>query len=100
MANVGSSLWDCRLPDISKRLETTISESENAGVRHRDLRLENLTIDHEAHPYIIDFNRAALDADEIFLDREDKTFLALLNGEHESRLSHETQEPDAESDGS
>ncbi|KAG5723644.1 hypothetical protein E4T56_gene18216 [Termitomyces sp. T112] len=72
----------------------------SAGVRHRDLRLENLTIDHEAHPYIIDFNRAALDADEIFLDREDKTFLALLNGEHESRLSHETQEPDAESDGS
>ncbi|KAG5719563.1 hypothetical protein E4T56_gene14202, partial [Termitomyces sp. T112] len=72
----------------------------SAGVRHRDLRLENLTIDHEAHPYIIDFNRAALDADEIFLDREDKTFLALLNGEHESCLSRETQEPDAESDGS
>ncbi|KAG6878278.1 hypothetical protein C0993_009636 [Termitomyces sp. T159_Od127] len=110
MENVGSSLWDCRLPDKSKRLETTISESEkagfsdvlksihNAGVRHRDLRLENLTINHEGLPYIIDFDRAALDADEDSRDREHKTFLAILDGEYESRLSRETQDS-GESDG-
>ncbi|KAG6897704.1 hypothetical protein C0992_012173 [Termitomyces sp. T32_za158] len=111
MENVGSSLWDCRLPDKSKRLETTISDSEKAGfsdvlksihiagVRHRDLRLENLTINHEGLPYIIDFDRAALDADEDSLYREQKGFLALLNGEYESCLSRETQDSEAESDG-
>ncbi|KAG6878275.1 hypothetical protein C0993_009633 [Termitomyces sp. T159_Od127] len=110
MENVGLSVWDCRLPNQSKRLQNTLSESEksgfldalksihSAGVRHRDLRVENLTISHEGHPYIIDFDRAALNASEDARVREQKNLMALLNGQYETSLSHETQEPDSDSD--
>ncbi|KAG6902031.1 hypothetical protein C0995_005364 [Termitomyces sp. Mi166 len=96
MEHVGSSLWDCRVPDKTDRLHITISESEragyldalssihDAGVRHRDLRIENLTINHEGNPYIIDFDRAALGANESSLQREYEEFTDLLDGEYET----------------
>ncbi|KAG5724599.1 hypothetical protein E4T56_gene4007 [Termitomyces sp. T112] len=106
MEHVGQSLWECRVPDKTMRLVTTISESEkeglldalksihNAGVRHRDLRLENLTINHEGNPFIIDFDRAHLQADLSSREREYEDFMALLSGLYETNLSYETQESD------
>lgn len=70
----------------------------SAGVRHRDLRLENLTINHEGHPYIIDFDRAALNASESSRIREQKNLVALLDGQYETSLSRETQESESDSD--
>ncbi|KAG6898437.1 hypothetical protein C0993_006875 [Termitomyces sp. T159_Od127] len=109
--NVGPSLWDCRVPDKTDRLYITISESEKTGflnalksihdasVRHRDLRIENLTINHEGHPYIIDFDRAALGANEDSLRREYTDFIDLLDGKYETSLSQGTPSPEATAEG-
>ncbi|KAG5351929.1 hypothetical protein C0989_004476 [Termitomyces sp. Mn162] len=109
MEYAGLTLWDCRLPVKSKRLEFIISESEksaymdalksihDAGVRHRDLRLENLTIKSNGDPCIIDFDRAEMEADERSLDREKVKLQNVLDGRHEYRISRETTEEDPNS---
>ncbi|KNZ75774.1 hypothetical protein J132_01619 [Termitomyces sp. J132] len=109
MEYAGLTLWDCRLPVKSKRLEFVISESEksaymdalksihDAGVRHRDLRLENLTIKSNGEPCIIDFDRAEMEADERSLDREKVKLQNVLDGRHEYRISRETTEEDSNS---
>ncbi|KAG6910058.1 hypothetical protein DXG01_013504 [Tephrocybe rancida] len=110
MENAGATVWECRLPDKSKRHELTISELEkaqfldalksihDAGVRHRDLRIENLTINHDGDPYIIDFDRSALDADGDSRQREYEIFKQVLEGRYESCLSKETEESEVEPD--
>ncbi|KAG6874895.1 hypothetical protein C0992_006065 [Termitomyces sp. T32_za158] len=106
LEHAGSTLWECRLPDKSKRLHFTISLSEKsayldalesiheAGVRHRDLRLENLTIKNNGAPCIIDFDRAEMEADKWSLEREKEKLQDILDGRHEYRISHETSEDD------
>ncbi|KAG6894454.1 hypothetical protein C0992_006037, partial [Termitomyces sp. T32_za158] len=106
MEHAGLTLWDCRLSDKSQRLQFVISESEKsayldalqsiheAGVRHRDLRLENLTIKSNGEPCIIDFDRAEIEADEQSLKLEKEKLQNVLNGQHEYRISHETSEDD------
>ncbi|KAG6828725.1 hypothetical protein H0H87_001069 [Tephrocybe sp. NHM501043] len=110
MENAGSSLWSSRLADKSQRLKLTISESEKAGfmdalksihkagVRHRDLRVENLTINRNGDPYIIDFDRSALEADEKSRELELEKLQALLDGRREFRLSRETPESEVKAD--
>ncbi|KAG6887603.1 hypothetical protein C0995_014082 [Termitomyces sp. Mi166 len=104
MEHAGPTLWDCRLPDKSQRHQFTISESEksihDAGVRHRDLRLErleNLTIKSNGDPCIIDFDRAEMEADERSLEREKEKLQNVLDGRHEYRISRETTEEDPNS---
>ncbi|KAG6817135.1 hypothetical protein H0H87_012326 [Tephrocybe sp. NHM501043] len=111
MEHAGVSLWDCRLPDKTQRLRLSISESEKvgflnalqsihaAGVRHRDLRIENLTINHDGYPRIIDFDRAALEADESSRQREYEQFQALFDGRYEHRLSKESDSGEVDSTG-
>ncbi|KAG6910046.1 hypothetical protein DXG01_013492 [Tephrocybe rancida] len=107
MEYVGASLWDSRLLDKTNRLKVTISPSEkagflgalksihNAGVRHRDLRIENLTINRDGHPYIIDFDRADLEASETSRKNEYESFEGLLDGQYEISLSCQTPESEA-----
>ncbi|KAG6885893.1 hypothetical protein C0993_008412 [Termitomyces sp. T159_Od127] len=106
MEHAGLTLWDCRLPDKSKRLQFVISESEKsayldalrsiheAGVRHRDLRLENLTIKNNGDPCIIDFDRAEMQADKESLKLEQEKLQKVLDGQHEYRISRETTDED------
>ncbi|KAG6877268.1 hypothetical protein C0992_010402 [Termitomyces sp. T32_za158] len=108
MEHAGLTLWDCRLSDKSQRLQFVISESEKyayldalqsiheAGVRHRDLRLENLTIKSNGEPCIIDFDRAEIEADEQSLKLEKEKLQNVLDGQHEYRISHETTEDDTD----
>ncbi|KAG6805214.1 hypothetical protein H0H92_000255 [Tricholoma furcatifolium] len=62
------------------------------GVRHRDLRIDNLTINRDGDPYIIDFDRAALEADEESHERERNNLKLTLKGYGDPRLSRETFE--------
>ncbi|KAG6808381.1 hypothetical protein H0H92_004323 [Tricholoma furcatifolium] len=105
MENAGESLSICRLPDKRNRYGLTVSESEKTGfmevlksihavgVRHRDLRIDNLTINRDGDPYIIDFDRAALEADEESQERERHNLNFTLKGYGEPCLSRETPEP-------
>ncbi|KAG6902256.1 hypothetical protein C0995_002628 [Termitomyces sp. Mi166 len=107
MENAGRTLWDCRLPDKSQRHQFTISKSEksaysdasrsihDAGVRHRDLRLENLTIKSNGDPCIIDFDRAEMEADERSLEHEKEKLQNILDGRYEYCISCETTEEDS-----
>ncbi|KAG6821806.1 hypothetical protein H0H92_000755, partial [Tricholoma furcatifolium] len=69
-----------------------------AGVRHRDLRIENMTINHQGTPFIIDFDRSALNASQDSRDREREDFLALLNGKYEKCLSYDSANDSDESE--
>ncbi|KAG6888608.1 hypothetical protein C0995_007037 [Termitomyces sp. Mi166 len=51
-----------------------------AGVRHRDLRVENLVLSEDGVPYIIDFDRAVLNASERSRNREFEHLRSLLDG--------------------
>ncbi|KAG6817134.1 hypothetical protein H0H87_012325 [Tephrocybe sp. NHM501043] len=108
--NPGSSLWSSRLADKSQRLELTISESEKAAfldalksihkasVRHRNLRVENLTINCNGDPYIKDFDRSALEADEKSRELELERLQAPLGGQREFCLSRKTPESEVKAD--
>ncbi|RDB15954.1 hypothetical protein Hypma_003553 [Hypsizygus marmoreus] len=92
MSHVGLSVWD-RRPDKQKS-KFTVSTSEGnafldvlkgihlAGVRHRDLRPENLAVDDDNVVTIFDFDRAELNASEGSRERELKHLMDLVNGKY------------------
>ncbi|RDB15957.1 Mitogen-activated protein kinase 14B [Hypsizygus marmoreus] len=92
MTNVGLCVWD-RRPD-KRTAKFTISKSEGnafidvlksihrAGVRHRDLRPENLAISDDGEVTIFDFDRAVLGASEGSRQRELEHLMDLVNGEY------------------
>lgn len=49
-----------------------------------------MTINDEGIPFIIDFDRADLQADSSSREREYKDFMALLSGEYEVDLSSDS----------
>ncbi|GLB43209.1 hypothetical protein LshimejAT787_1301100 [Lyophyllum shimeji] len=91
MSNVGTSLWD-RRPD-KEDIEFFASKAEriafarvlesihDAGVRHRDIRAENLLVDDSGVVSIVDFDQAVLNASERSREAELKHLLSLLDGD-------------------
>ncbi|KAF8651018.1 hypothetical protein AX16_004952 [Volvariella volvacea WC 439] len=63
-----------------------LEDIHNAGIRHRDLRWGNMTIDDDGQPHIIDFNASHLDAakqpDEV--EQEVEKMKRLLDGDEEA----------------
>lgn len=59
-----------------------MKDIHHSGVRHRDIRPENLTIDDEGKAFIIDFDRAELDPTEATKARELIHLTALLDGSY------------------
>lgn len=58
-----------------------LGEIHKAGVRHRDLRPENMTIDNEGNVSIIDFDRADMNVGEEAQERERQHMLELFTGD-------------------
>ncbi|KAF7309352.1 Protein kinase domain-containing protein [Mycena indigotica] len=74
MSNCGQDLWRLR-PDKSKartavtpaqsnRFTEILENVHRAGVRHHDIRAENLMIDSAGEAFIVDFDRARLNPSE------------------------------------
>lgn len=59
-----------------------MTEIHEAGVRHYDIRPENLMMDDEGHASIIDFDMAKVKADKRSRQREFAHLCALLNGKY------------------
>ncbi|KAF5386093.1 hypothetical protein D9615_002183 [Tricholomella constricta] len=91
MNNVGTSIWmrrpdkDCAGLAVSESERTAfakIMESVHAaGVRHRDIRPDNLVISNDGIASIIDFDRAIINASEGSRKREFEHLVQLLGGE-------------------
>ncbi|KAG6907647.1 hypothetical protein DXG01_008097 [Tephrocybe rancida] len=91
MTDVGTSLVG-RAPD-QKNPDCPVTPTERdafievlksihtAGVRHRDLRVENLVLSEEGLPFIIDFDRAVMGASERSRHLEVDYLCALLDGD-------------------
>lgn len=92
MNNVGTCLWD-RRPDKEKAaFPVTKSERDafaevlkgihDAGVRHRDIRAENLVVSDEGAVSVINFDRADMQASERSRQRELQHLLSLFDGDY------------------
>ncbi|KAF5386089.1 hypothetical protein D9615_002184 [Tricholomella constricta] len=91
MNNVGTSVWK-RRPD-KRSMSLAISALErvafieimksihDAGVRHRDIRPDNLVVNDDGIVSIIDFDRTIMDSSEGSRKRELEHIMELLNGE-------------------
>jgi tRNA A-37 threonylcarbamoyl transferase component Bud32 len=56
-----------------------------AGVRHHDPRLENLMVSNDGQVFVIDFDKAELDASESSKEREMRYLKAILDGKYPNR---------------
>ncbi|KAG6844853.1 hypothetical protein H0H87_003096 [Tephrocybe sp. NHM501043] len=78
MDHVGRSLWDLR-PD-SNAVEVKVSAHIRAGVRHGDLRPENLMITDNENVTVIDFDQATIHPTSVAKKREIALLFDLMKG--------------------
>ncbi|KAF7296409.1 Protein kinase domain-containing protein [Mycena chlorophos] len=92
MSHCGECLWLLRRTHPSFALNLNVSERQRfyavlddihaAGVRHHDVRPENLMLDPAGRAYFIDFDRANLDPTDGAKRREKRILVGLLERAH------------------
>ncbi|KAF7299256.1 Protein kinase domain-containing protein [Mycena indigotica] len=92
MTNCGRNLWDSRedktkpltpvAPTQRNRFIEILENVHRAGVRHYDIRANNLTIDSNGEAFIVDFDRARLNPSEGKKKWEMDILKKLMDGIH------------------